>query len=209
MIRVLLADDHKMFVEGLYSILSHEEGFKILGQAADGIELMELLKTNQPDVIVLDINMPRMDGVESASQIVKDYPGVKILIVSMFKKSVMIERLLKIGVNGYILKDAGKKELLAAVRSVAMGEDYFGDEVKEKIIEGIQRKDSGEVELTEREIEILNNLAQGLTTAEISKKLFISPHTVETHRKNLMGKSHSSNVVQLINWGRENEWLSD
>lgn len=209
MIRVLLADDHKMFVEGLYSILSHEEGFKILGQAADGVELMDLLKTNQPDVIVLDINMPRMDGIESASQIVKEYPEVKILIVSMFKKSVMIERLLKIGVNGYILKDAGKKELLAAVRSVAMGDDYFGAEVKEKIIENLQRKGNGEIELTEREIEILENLAKGFTTAEISEKIFISPHTVETHRKNLMRKAHVSNVVQLINWGRENEWLKD
>ena len=208
MIRVLLADDHKMFLEGLYSILSHEEGFKILGQASDGVELMELLETNEPDVIVLDINMPRMDGVESASRIVKEYPKVKVLIVSMFKKSVMIERLVKIGVNGYILKDAGKKELLAAVRSVASGTDYFGTEVKEKIIESIQRKRNGKIELTEREIEILNNLALGLTTAEISQKLFISPHTVETHRKHLMGKASVSNVVQLINWGRENEWLN-
>lgn len=209
MIRVLLADDHKMFVEGLYSILSHEEGFKILGQASDGLELMELLKTNQPDVIVLDINMPRMDGIESASRIVKDYPDIKILIVSMFRKSVMIERLMKIGVNGYILKDAGKKELLAAVRSVAMGTDYFGEEVKEKIIESIQRRDNGEIELTEREIEILEQIAKGYTTNQISENLFISPHTVETHRKNLMNKAQTNNVVKLINWGRENEWLGE
>lgn len=209
MIRVLLADDHKMFVEGLYSILSHEEGFKILGQAADGLELMELLKTNQPDVIVLDINMPRMDGIESASRIVKDYPEIKILIVSMFRKSVMIERLMKIGVNGYILKDAGKKELLAAVRSVAMGTDYFGEEVKEKIIESIQRRDNGEIELTEREIEILEQIAKGYTTNQISENLFISPHTVETHRKNLMNKAQTNNVVKLINWGRDNEWLRE
>lgn len=209
MIRVLLADDHKMFVEGLYSILSHEEGFKILGQASDGLELMELLKTNQPDVIVLDINMPRMDGIESASRIVKDYPDIKILIVSMFRKSVMIERLMKIGVNGYILKDAGKKELLAAVRSVAMGTDYFGEEVKEKIIESIQRRDNGEIELTEREIEILEQIAKGYTTNQISENLFISPHTVETHRKNLMNKAQTNNVVKLINWGRENEWLRE
>ncbi len=209
MIRVLLADDHKMFLEGLYSILSHEEGFKILGQASDGVELMKLLKSNQPDVIVLDINMPNMDGIESASRIVREYPAVKILIVSMFRKSIMIEKLMKIGVNGYILKDAGKKELLAAVRSVAMGTDYFGEEVKQKMIEKLQRKDNGELELTEREIEILEQLAQGFTTVQISEKLFISPHTVETHRKNLMNKAHANNVVQLINWARENEWLRE
>ncbi|WP_417603038.1 response regulator transcription factor [Owenweeksia hongkongensis] len=209
MIRVLLADDHKMFLEGLYSILSHEEGFKILGQASDGVELMELLKTNQPDVIVLDINMPNMDGIESASKIVEEYPEVKILIVSMFKKSMIIEKLMKIGVNGYILKDAGKKELLAAVRSVAMGTDYFGEEVKQKIVEKMQRKNNGELELTEREIEILEQIAKGFTTNQISENLFISPHTVETHRKNLMNKAHTNNVVQLINWGRENEWLRE
>ncbi|AEV32050.1 response regulator transcription factor [Owenweeksia hongkongensis] len=209
MIRVLLADDHKMFLEGLYSILSHEEGFKILGQASDGVELMELLKTNQPDVIVLDINMPNMDGIESASKIVEEYPEVKILIVSMFKKSMIIEKLMKIGVHGYILKDAGKKELLAAVRSVAMGTDYFGEEVKQKIVEKMQRKNNGELELTEREIEILEQIAKGFTTNQISENLFISPHTVETHRKNLMNKAHTNNVVQLINWGRENEWLRE
>ncbi|WP_417591897.1 response regulator transcription factor [Owenweeksia hongkongensis] len=209
MIRVLLADDHKMFLEGLYSILSHEEGFKILGQASDGVELMELLKTNQPDVIVLDINMPSMDGIESASKIVEEYPEVKILIVSMFKKSMIIEKLMKIGVHGYILKDAGKKELLAAVRSVAMGTDYFGEEVKQKIVEKMQRKNNGELELTEREIEILEQIAKGFTTNQISENLFISPHTVETHRKNLMNKAHTNNVVQLINWGRENEWLRE
>lgn len=209
MIRVLLADDHKMFLEGLYSILSHEEGFKILGQASDGVELMDLLKSSQPDVIVLDINMPRMDGIESASKIVEEYPEVKILIVSMFKKSMIIEKLMKIGVNGYILKDAGKKELLAAVRSVAMGTDYFGEEVKHKIEEKMQRKNNGELELTEREIEILEQIAKGFTTNQISENLFISPHTVETHRKNLMNKAHTNNVVQLINWGRENEWLRE
>lgn len=198
-----------MFVEGLYSILSHEEGFKILGQANDGLELLELLKHKCPDVVVLDINMPNMDGVESASRIVKEYPDVKILIVSMFKKSVMIESLMKIGVNGYILKDAGKKELLAAVRSVASGTDYFGEEVKQKIIEKVQRKGNGELELTEREIEILEQISKGYTTNQISENLFISPHTVETHRKNLMTKSHTNNVVQLINWGRENEWLRE
>lgn len=189
--------------------MSHEEGFEIIGQASDGLELMEELNHKQPDVVVLDINMPRMDGIESASRIVKEYPEVKILIVSMFRKSIMIEKLMKIGVHGYILKDAGKKELLAAVRSVARGADYFGEEIKQKIIEKMQRKDNGELELTEREIEVLEQIAKGYTTIEISQNLFISPHTVETHRKNLMSKAHTNNVVQLINWGRENEWLRE
>jgi len=209
MIQVLLADDHKMFLEGLYSILSHEEGFNIMGQAADGVELMEMLRSHQPDVVVLDINMPNMDGVESASKIVKQYPDVSILIVSMFKKTVMIEQLLKIGVSGYILKDAGKKELLHAVRTVAEGGEYFGNEVKQKIIESMQRKDNGEIELTEREVQVLDQLSEGYTNTQISENLFISPHTVDTHRKNLMHKATTNNVVQLINWARENGYIKD
>lgn len=180
-----------------------------MGQAADGVELMEMLRSHQPDVVVLDINMPNMDGVESASKIVKQYPDVSILIVSMFKKTVMIEQLLKIGVSGYILKDAGKKELLHAVRTVAEGGEYFGNEVKQKIIESMQRKDNGEIELTEREVQVLDQLSEGYTNTQISENLFISPHTVDTHRKNLMHKATTNNVVQLINWARENGYIKD
>lgn len=210
MIRVLLADDHKMFLEGLYSILNQEEGFNIIGQAGDGIELLEKLEQDQPDVIVLDINMPRMDGIESASHIVKKYPKVAILVVSMFKKTVMVEKLIRIGVQGYILKDSGKKELLTAVRTVAQGYNYFAEEIKQKIEENNQRKENQpESELTDREVQILEHLAKGFTNTQISETLFISPHTVDTHRKNLMHKAATNNVVQLINWARDNGWLKD
>jgi len=207
MIKLLLADDHTMFLEGLTSILDAEPNMLITGKAFTGDEAIKAVEEQQPDIVLLDINMPGKDGIETSKWILKNHPETKILILSMYHKTVFIEKLIGLGVHGYLLKNSGKKELLTAINSIYSGEEYFGKEVTQKLVNKLKKKQWGEVPLTEREKEVLQLISEGMTTQEISETLFISTHTVETHRKNLLSKSGTNNVVRLINWGRENEYI--
>lgn len=205
MIKILIADDHQMFIDGLKSILSQQEQCEIIAKANNGLEVLEQLKMHAIDVVLMDVNMPEMDGIEATKMVRELHPEVKILMLTMFNTRDYIEKLLKAGAHGYILKNTGKDELIEAIEKVNSGESFFSEEVKLKIMEGLQQKknlekDMFNIELTEREKQVLTLIVKEYTTNEIAEELFISPHTVETYRKNLTSKLPVKNIAGLVRY---------
>lgn len=206
-INLLIADDHTMFLQGIVSLLEQESEINIVGKAVNGIEALEIIKTKNPDLIILDISMPEMDGIELSKILKKDFPEVKILIVSTHSNVKIISRLIRIGVNGYLLKNAEKSELLKAIHSIASGENYFSEETEEKHLANhlkIEKQVSILTELSSREKEILVLIAHEYNTAEIAEKTFISLNTVNTHRRNLLSKLNAKNTAGLVKYAVEN-----
>ncbi len=201
MLKILLVDDHQMFGEGLKSLLESEEDIEILGQAQSGQEALFLLSENQADVILMDIEMPRLDGIQTTKHIVKKYPDIKILALSMHNEKEFIKGILKAGAHGYMLKNAGKTELLEAIRKVHAGETFYSPEISQTILEEIMNpgrsKSSG---LSTREREVLQLIADQYTTHEIAEKLFLSVNTIETHRRNMLVKLGLRNTAGLIKY---------
>jgi DNA-binding NarL/FixJ family response regulator len=202
MIKVLIADDHQMFIDGLKSMLEETDGIQIIGQAMNGLEVMEICNQVAVDVVIMDISMPEMDGVEATRELLKKHPHIKVLGLSMFNDRNYISDLLKAGAHGYILKNTGKEELVKALETLESGENYLGVEVEKTLLSSFMKKPSQmEVieKLSKREQEVLESIASGLTTNEIADKLFISKNTVETHRKNLLYKLKARNTAELVN----------
>lgn len=209
MIKIIIADDHHLFIEGVRSLVKSMENIEIIAELSNGQELIDTLMSTGCDLILMDINMPVLDGIEATKRIKKNYPGIKILMLTMFSSKDYIEKLLKAGADGYLLKNTDAKELRLAIESIMNGESYFSKEVTARIMEGLQKKKQGEqfnhfIELTEREIDVLKLIVQELTTAEIAEKLFISTHTVETHRKNLISKLNVRNIAGLVKYAMQN-----
>ena len=202
MINVLIADDHQMFIEGIKALLTGEADITVVGEANDGAQVLQQLASHEVHVVLLDINMPGMDGLEATKLIAKQYPQVKILVLTMYNKRSHITNIMEAGAHGYILKNTGKAELLEGIRKIAAGQNYYSPSVTKTIMDGLgsagYKHVNGPVKLTKREIEILKLIAQEYTNQEIAKKLFISTYTVETHRKNLMSKLGVKNSVGLV-----------
>lgn len=207
MTNLILADDHQMIIDGLKALLANEPEINIVAEAHNGIEVLDILKQKGRDihVIVLDINMPGMDGIDTSKNIKKDFPWIKILVLSMYSKPGFIQQLIQAGVSGYILKNTGKDELLTAIMKIRNSEAFYSKEVTASIMNSF-RTDATQnsVELTKREQEILRLLAGAHTTPEIAEKLFISPYTVDTHRKNLLSKLNLKNTAALVKYALEN-----
>ncbi|KAF2516953.1 response regulator transcription factor [Flavobacterium zhairuonense] len=206
-INLLIADDHTMFLQGIVSLLEQESEINIVGKAVNGIEALEKIKTENPDLVILDISMPEMDGIELSKILKKDFPEVKILVVSTHSNVKIISRLIRIGVNGYLLKNAEKSELLKAIQTIASGENYFSEETEEKHLANhlkIEKQVSILTELSSREKEILVLIAHEYNTAEIAEKTFISLNTVNTHRRNLLSKLNAKNTAGLVKYAVEN-----
>jgi len=205
MIKIIIADDHKIVLDGLTSIINTNDEIEIVGKALNGIQVIELLKTNSVDAVVLDIEMPEMDGVETAKIIKENYPQIKILILTMYNEIGFIRKILEAGAHGYILKNKGKEELVTALKSICNGMDYFGEEVSKTLFSSMRNKNvNGEIKLTKKETEVLKLIANGDTTPIISQKLFIANTTVETHRRNLIEKTGVKGTKGLIKFAIEN-----
>lgn len=209
MIKVIIADDHHLFIEGVRSLINSMDTIELIGELSNGQELVDTLAHTPCDVILMDINMPVLDGIEATKIIKKTYPNIKVLMLTMFSSKDYIEKLLKAGADGYLLKNTDAKELKLAIETLVNGESYFSKEVTARIMEGLQKKKQGEqfnhlIELTEREIDVLKLIVQEFTTAEIAEKLFISTHTVETHRKNLISKLNVRNIAGLVKYAMQN-----
>lgn len=199
MIKVLLADDHRLFIDGMKAMLQQEKDIEIVGQASNGDEVLAFLETNPVDVVVLDIEMPKTDGIEATQIIRKEYPKTKVLILSMYNKKSFIIKLMQAGASGYILKDKSKGELIGAIHNVYKGLPHFSLEV----LSQITRQDlepSHEVQLSERELQVLCLIAEGLTSKEISGELHIAEATVNTHRRSLLNKLEVPNEKHLVRY---------
>ncbi|MBI2268770.1 MAG: response regulator transcription factor [Bacteroidetes bacterium] len=200
-INIAIADDHAIFLEGLVALLNDIDEINIIGTALNGIGMLDLLKTKPVDILISDINMPGMDGLELSQQVKKLYPHIAILILTMHDEQRMITNMFRAGVKGYIFKNSGKEQFVAAIKALASGEQFLSEEVKNKMITNIT---SGKEQkpiipiLSDREKEILQLVAKEFTTQQIADQLFISHHTVISHRKKLLFKFDVQNTAGLI-----------
>jgi len=201
--RIVIAEDHTILREGLRSLLSSDPNFEIIGEAEDGREAIRCVEKFKPDLILMDLSMPRINGLDAIKEIKKRFSETKILVLTVHKTEEYILATLKSGADGYILKDSTHAELVLAVKNVLSGKHYISPGISEKVIEGylegkktLKTKSSWET-LTQREREILKLIAEGYKNKEIGNYLCISPKTVEKHRANLMEKLDLHNVQAL------------
>jgi DNA-binding NarL/FixJ family response regulator len=197
MLRIIITEDHDILREGLRSLLKDEESIQVVADAPNGKVLLDYLQTTPVDVVLMDINMPVMNGIEATKIIAQEHKNVKVLILSMLDNVNYLNQLMRAGAHGYLLKSTGKDELIHAIHEVAAGNIYISQELKQK---AIGTKPEEDVKLTKRELQVLELLAEGLTNKEIADKIFLSKRTVETHRKNLIDKTHCKNTSALIKY---------
>ena len=210
-LKVYIADDHQLFIEGVKALLRDVEDIKIIGEAENGEALLKLLEKEPADVVLMDINMPVMGGLDTTREARKRFPDTKVLALTMFDDTLHISEMIKAGASGYLLKNAGKEELMNAITRVARGEKYVSNEVSVKLIENMfSREQTGnsnaqpgtarKAELTKRELEIIRLIAKEHTNNEIAAILNNSPMTIITHRKNLLRKLGVKNTAGLIKY---------
>lgn len=202
MIRILIVDDHPMVREGLELIIQHQEDMTVISHCANGEEAVTWCAKDTPDLVLMDINLPKLNGIEACRIIRMTYPTVKVLALSMLQEASLIKLMIKHGAGGYVLKNAGKKEILQAIRTVHAGGSYFSPEMLALITGNPGAKATDEQRLypslSRREKEILSLIVHELTTNEIAAKLFLSPDTVETHRRNMLSKLDVKNTAGLV-----------
>ncbi|MDH5598324.1 MAG: response regulator transcription factor [Cyclobacteriaceae bacterium] len=197
--RVIIADDHTIMTEGLVMLLKNIDGYDVVKIAHDGEEVIEYLSNNPADLILMDINMPKLDGIEATEIIKSKYPKTKILILSMHDKEGYIKNAIQAGADGYVLKNTDKEELILAIEFLIAGKTYFSQEVTSKLVSKLRMNEPNQgIMLSKRERAILQLLSDGYTSSEIAKKITASRHTVETYRKNLLIKFDARNVSELV-----------
>ena len=206
MIRMVIADDHQIVIDGLKALLATEKTIEIVGESNNGADLIQYGLQTSPDLILMDIAMPVMDGIEAARILKKEYPAIKILVLTMYAEQKHIKDMLKIGVDGYILKDSGKEEFLNAIHALMEGETYFDKRVSPVIMNSFQPQKKPQntyTPLTDREKEIVKLVAEGKSTAEIASLIHLSSLTVETHRKNIYTKLGMNKIAGLVKYAIE------
>jgi len=207
-IKVLLTDDHQIILDGLQSLLKNSAEFTVIAEANNGREALRLLEILQPDVVLMDIDMPAMNGIEALKEIRRRFPIVKVIILSMHSETGMIRSLMDLGAQGYLLKSCSQEELFTAIQKVAGGQSFFSLDVTLSLLRPSNgEKATNEVRnelLTERELEILKLIVAGFSNKEVGEKLFISHRTVDTHRTNVMKKLKVSNIAGLISFAIKN-----
>lgn len=211
MIDILIADDHQLLIDGIKTTLAGIPDIQVVGEVYNGYQVLEKLDAGlHVDIIFMDINMPKLDGLNCTKMVRKKYPEVKIIALSQYDEKRFVKQMVKNGASGYLLKDAGRDILEKAIRSVYAGENYFCERLSLRLInQELKMEDTKSLfpKLTDREIEILRLIGNEFSSQEIADKLFISFHTVESHRANLMNKAGVKNTAGLIRWATENDFL--
>jgi DNA-binding NarL/FixJ family response regulator len=203
-INIIIADDHKMFREGLAELLSKSKDLNIVGGAGNRDEILALLDNQNIHVVIMDIDMGEISGITLAAEIRTSNPQIRVLALSMHGEKNYIVKMLEAGASGYILKNAGKEEMMNAIRTVANGDTYLSSQVSARLIDHITNPDKKQkqdgIPLTDREIEVLRLIADEYSNSEIAEKLFISIRTVDTHRRNLLEKLQVKNTAGLVKY---------
>lgn len=215
-IKILIADDHNIVAESLSILIDTMDGMEVLGTASNGWQVLTFLENNAVDLVMIDLHMPLLNGIETTIKIREKYPKVKVLMLTMSEDATLIKDALQAGVNGYVMKRAEKAELAKAINLVASGQRYFSDAVVFKLAEmpnpkTTTGKDSPEenVPLTSREVEILRMIVAEMTNTDIAKKLYIAPKTVETHRRNLMKKVGVTSALGLLKYAMKHHLIEN
>ena len=197
--RILLADDHTIVRQGLKLILSSQADFEVVGEAANGREVMELAAKLHPDIVLMDVAMPEVNGIEATRQLTAAHPRLRILVLSMHKEAVYVREILKAGARGYLLKDVIDTELLNAIRSVARGDGYISPAVSGALLSDYRQNVTDPADLlTKREREVLQLIAEGKTNKEVATKLNLSVYTVDSHRAKIMEKLNLHSTGELV-----------
>jgi DNA-binding NarL/FixJ family response regulator len=204
-IRVLLADDHRILVDGLMSLLERQGDIDVVGVAKDGLEVVAMVERHRPDVVLLDISMPRLNGIDAARRILRDHPDTKIAMLSMHADRAYVQESLRVGARGYILKESAVREVLHAVEAVMRGERFLSQSVRDQVLDDYvelvrDARDPAGSPLSPREREVLQLLAEGHSTKEMASTLSISAKTVESHRKQMMDKLGMHSVAELTKY---------
>lgn len=211
MTNVLIVDDHQLMIDGIKTTLEDVEDIHIVNEAHNGNEVLEILEnTREVQVILMDINMPEMDGLDCTKIVHKKYPQIKIIALSQYSEKRFVKQMLKHGASGYLLKDAGKEEIIKAIKTVLDGETYIQEELSKSLIGMVAEKKPNHglfAELTSREKDILNMICKGLSSQEVADSLTISFHTVESHRSNMIAKTQTRNTAGLVRWAVENDFV--
>ncbi|MBL8174516.1 MAG: response regulator transcription factor [Bryobacterales bacterium] len=204
-IRILLADDHAVVRKGFQFILSAQPDFEVVGEASNGKDAVELARSLQPDVVVMDVSMPELNGIEATRRVGEVSPKARVLALSMHRDSVYVREILRAGARGYILKDAQEAELLSAVRAVSKGDGYLSPAVSDAVLNDYRKHVTDPLDLlTAREREVLQHIAEGKTNKEIAGLLGLSVYTVEAHRGRLMEKLNLHSTGELVRFALRN-----
>lgn len=203
-IKVFITDDHYMVIEGIRSLLQNETGIEWVGHASNGASCLAFLQQQLPDIILMDINLPEISGIDLCKQVRLKYPSVFVIGLSTFNQQSFIQKMIDNGASGYVLKNATKEELLEAIQTVAKGKTYLSHEAAQSL----RKSNNAEKPvLTSREKEVLELIANGMTNNEIAQQLFLSVATVDTHRKNLLAKFNCRNIASLIKFAVQNQMI--
>lgn len=212
MISVILADDHQIIIDGISNLLESEKDIAVIAHCNNGEEVLEKLPWLEADVLLLDLDMPKMNGLQCAEQVHKRFPNIKIAILTMHQEKALIEKFIELGVKGYFLKTIAKDELVFAVKTIASGGEYFPAAVTKALLK--KQSLTPDVtqspllaDLTKREIEIIRLVSRGFSNKEIGEKLFISPRTADTHRTNIMRKLDLHNVAEMVRFAFQNKLI--
>jgi len=208
-IRIILADDHHLFRDGIKALLTDEKEIEVVGEVSNGSELLKIIEQVETDIIISDITMPEMSGIEACSVISVKYPAVKFLVLSMHNDEEFIKGAIAAGARGYLPKDISREELLDAIFSIYGGENYFSKDVSETIMKNFVSKIKDEINkkeepLTKRETEILKYVAEGYINKEIADKLNISVRTVDAHKNNIMNKLKLKSSIDMVKYAIKN-----
>jgi DNA-binding NarL/FixJ family response regulator len=213
MIKVAIADDHKIFRDGIKMALSGKEYLKIIWEAEDGKDLIHKMKIKLPDVLLMDIRMPEMDGINAISLLRKEYEEVRIIVLTMYDDQEMISKMMEMGANAYLTKTTDPEEIYNAILTCMNDDFYFNDLLNKAVLMKLQQKKTtrqfypNPVKFNEKEISILKLIAQDKTTEEISKEVFLSPRTIETIRQNMKTKVGAKTIAGLVMYGMRNKLI--
>jgi DNA-binding NarL/FixJ family response regulator len=201
-IRVIIVDDHEIFRNGLKMVVNKLTYAKVVAEAGDGAEFLQLLDSVETDIVLMDIQMPVMGGVEATRKAIARYPGLKVIALTMFKEDAYIQSMIEAGVKGFLIKNIRKEVLDRALQAVYNGKTYYSEELWDyftKAVSGDDKKDD-KLNITKRELEVLELLAEGLNNKEIGDRLFVSERTIVGHKSNLMAKTNTKNTLALLTY---------